>query len=253
MLKAFLDGAVFGTSSGEGAPRALLLHGWRRSKDDFDAVAVDLAARGIPALALDLPGFGASPAPATPMGARGYAEALGPLLAELAANGPVLLVGHSFGGRVAVCLAARQPEHVAGLVLTGVPLVRAAMPTASISPAYRALRTAARLHLVPAATLEAARHRYGSSDYRHASGVMRGVLVATVAESYESELAALHCPVTMMWGSGDTTAPLEVARAAVALADTATLDVVQGATHFVPTEQPRRLAGAAAEMLEGAR
>jgi pimeloyl-ACP methyl ester carboxylesterase len=253
VLQAFLDGAVFGTSSGDGAPRALLLHGWRRSKEDFDRVAASLAASGIPSLSLDLPGFGASPAPTEPMGARGYADELAPLLGGLAEHGPILLVGHSFGGRVAVCLAARRPEQVAGLILTGVPLVRSAMPKASISPAYRVLRTAARLHLVPASTLEAARRRYGSSDYRNATGVMRGVLVANIAESYEPELAALRCPVTLLWGSGDSIAPLGVARAAATLADAAALEVIEGATHFVPTEAPDRLAAAAAAMLEGAR
>ena len=145
MLQAFLDGAVFGTSVGEGPPRAVLLHGWRRSREDFAGVAEALDRAGFSTVSIDLPGFGATPPPSAASGARGYAERLAPLVTDLSAAGtPVVLVGHSFGGRVAVCLAAQQPQAVAGVVLSGVPLVRAAMPTSRQSRRYRAIRLASR-------------------------------------------------------------------------------------------------------------
>lgn len=254
MLRSYLDGAVFGTASGAGPPRALLLHGWRRTKEDFAACAADLAGRGVAALALDLPGFGASPAPAAGMGARGYAALLGPLLGELAREpGPLLVVGHSFGGRVGVCLAAERPAEVAGLVLTGVPLVRGLLPRSRPSRRYQAIRALARRGLVPDAVLERARHRHGSDDYRAATGVMRDVLVATVAESYEAELGRVSCPTTLLWGSEDRTAPLTIAQRASELCDLARVEVLDGVGHLVPTEAPERLAAAASAMLEGAR
>jgi pimeloyl-ACP methyl ester carboxylesterase len=252
VLRAFLDGAVFGTASGDGAPSVVLLHGWRRTHDDFDRVASALADRGVSSLALDLPGFGATPPPATAMGARGYASQLADLVDECAAGGtPVVLVGHSFGGRVAVCLAATRPDAVAGLVLSAVPLVRSGMSTATPSRRYRAVRAAARLGVVPARSLEAARRRHGSSDYRAATGVVRDVLVATVSESYEPELAALRCPVALVWGADDATTPLEGARAAQRLVPGATLQVLDGVGHLVPTEAPEALAQAARSMLGG--
>lgn len=254
MLQAFLDGALFGTSSGEGPPRAVLLHGWRRSHADFDAVAASLAATGVGALAVDLPGFGATPAPSEAQGARGYAAALSPLLESIAASsGPPVLVGHSFGGRVAVCVAAQRPESVAGLVLSGVPLVRSAMPSSRPSRRYQAIRLASRAGLVSDARLESARRRHGSADYRAASGVVRDVLVVTVAESYEDELRALRCPVALVWGDGDTTAPLRVAEAATQLATGSSLEVLHGVGHLVPTEAPEALAAVVRTMLGGGR
>ncbi len=252
MLRAFLDGAVFGTTKGDGAPRVLLLHGWRRTHDDFDRVADALESRGVSSLSLDLPGFGATPAPAVGMGARGYAAQLAGLVESVASSGsPMVLVGHSFGGRVAICLAASAPDCVAGIVLSSVPLVRAALPHATMSRRYRAVRSAARLGLVSAARLEAARRRHGSADYRAATGVVRDVLVATVSESYEPELAALGCPMALIWGASDTTVPLDVARAALDMVPGATLDVVDGVGHLVPTEAPDRLAAAVLTMLRG--
>jgi pimeloyl-ACP methyl ester carboxylesterase len=254
VLQAFLDGAVFGTSNGTEPPRAVLLHGWRRSLEDFAAVGVSLASAGVGSLSLDLPGFGATPPPAVATGARGYATLLAPLLAEVAAgSGPPVLVGHSFGGRVAVCLAAQQPELVGGLVLSGVPLVRSELPTAPPSRRYRVIRLGARLGLVSDARLEAARRRYGSSDYRNATGVVRDVLVATVAESYEDELRSVRCAVALVWGAKDTTAPVGVARTAAALVPSASLEILEGVGHLVPTEAPAPLAQAVVAMLRGAR
>ena len=187
MLRTYLDGAVFGTTAGTGPPRALLLHGWRRTREDFAQSAALLADQGIASLAIDLPGFGASPPPPIAIGARGYATMLAPLLGQLAADaGPLLVVGHSFGGRVGTCLAANEPGVVAGGVLSGVPLLRGLMPRARTSRRYLAIRTLARLGLLPDAALERARLRYGSSDYRAATGVLRDVLVACVAETYEA-------------------------------------------------------------------
>ena len=252
MLQAYLDGALFGASSGQGDARVVLLHGWRRTHEDFARVAVDLSSRGVAAVAIDLPGFGATPPPEAATGARGYAALLAPLVERLAAaSGPPVLVGHSFGGRVATCLAARYPETVGGLVLSAVPLIRSEMPASTPSARYRLVRTAARYHLVSPRRLEAARRRHGSSDYRAASGVVRGVLVATVSESYEDELRALRCGVALVWGALDTTTPPRVARAAAELVHGATLEVLDGVGHLVPTEAPEPLAAAAASLLEG--
>jgi pimeloyl-ACP methyl ester carboxylesterase len=254
VLQAFLDGAVFGTSSGDGPPRAVLLHGWRRSHEDFAAAATALAAAGVPTVAVDLPGFGATPPPTAATGARGYARTLAPLVGGIAAaSGPPVLVGHSLGGRVAVCLAAQSPDAVGGLVLAGVPLVRSEMPTGRPSRRYRALRLGSRLGVVSGPRLEAARRRYGSADYRAATGVVRDVLVTMVGESYEEELAAVRCPVTLVWGADDVTVPLGVARAALALVPGAHLDVLEGVGHLVPTEAPDRLADATASLVKEAR
>ena len=88
-------------------------------------------------IALDLPGFGRSAPPDAPWGAADYAEAVVPVLDAM--TRPVVVVGHSFGGRVAVTLAAERPDDVGALVLTGVPLLhragrRAAPPAPSSAP-----------------------------------------------------------------------------------------------------------------------
>jgi pimeloyl-ACP methyl ester carboxylesterase len=116
------------------------------------------------------------------------------------------VLGHSFGGRVAVCLAARRPELVSGLVLTGVPLLRlAATPRPALT--YRLARAANRAGLLSDKRMDKLRDSRGSADYRAATGMMRDILVKSVNETYDTELRAIRCPVRLVWGERDTAAP----------------------------------------------
>ncbi len=203
------------------------------------------------ALAVDLPGFGVSPPPSEVMGAEGYAKAIEPFLDEFEAS-PVV-VGHSFGGRVAVCLAAANPGRVGRLVLTGAPLVRLA-PGRRPSLGYRIVRSLNRVRLVSDDRMEAIRQKRGSADYRAANGVMRDVLVKVVNESYEPQLRSLSVPVVLLWGADDRDVPVAVAEHALRLIRTdggvAELEVLPGVGHLVPTEAPedvRRVVGEALE------
>lgn len=248
MLRTYGDVNLFGESFGEGKVRVLWLHGWARRGEDFTLAATSLAQQGVASVALDLPGFGASPLPGAAGGARHYAELILPAVRELAEE-PLVLVGHSFGGTVATVVASQHPELVASLVLTGAPLLR--NPTRSRSPfRYRAIRWAHAKRLLSDARLEEARQRFGSSDYRRAQGLLRDVLVASVNESYEAELSSLEVPVTLLWGEGDREVPLDVAtRAGTMLHRPHSLLVLPGVGHLLPLEAPAELTNAVVKAL----
>ena len=250
MLRAFAEGHIFGEPFGEGTPKVIWLHGWGRSSADFRVAGETLAARGVASLALDLPGFGASPAPDSPMGARGYAELIGPVVREATHGEPYVLVGHSFGGRIAAVLGSRGEAGLRGLVFAGAPLVaRTTSPRRTPWP-YRLVRTAAKWHLVSPGRLEAAKRKYGSVDYRNATGVMRDVLVATVNETYEAELAAITTPSIFVWGANDSDVPPNIAQRAAALVRrTPIVREIQGCGHLVPRDGTVALVEATVELL----
>jgi pimeloyl-ACP methyl ester carboxylesterase len=152
---------------------------------------------------------------------------------------------------VAVCLAAQRPELVSGLVLAGVPLLRrTAQAAAQPALGFRFARALHRWNLLSDARMEALRQRYGSADYAAAQGMMRLVLVRSVGESYDDELARLECPVALVWGALDTAAPVEVAQRAEALIPTpCTLDVVDAVGHDVHTARPDLLRDRALALL----
>lgn len=271
VLTSFDGGRLFGQLYGTSGPRVLALHGWRRDHRDFSALlsgaepkvagspiaraANDrpLAEKALDAIALDLPGFGATPEPEAPWGSDDYAEAVARVLTEMKC--PVVVLGHSFGGRVAVKLAAACPDQVAGVLLTGAPLFPAAQGPRRPPPMkLRLARRLARSGLVKEARLEELRQRYGSEDYKAASPRMRGVLVQAIKEEQESAysgaLQSIHCPVELVWGELDTAAPPRVAeQIAFELAGPSNLVVCPGIGHLTPLLVPGELRAALDRLL----
>lgn len=248
MLRSYANARLFGESYGEGPVQVVWLHGWARRGEDFARAASTLASRGVASVALDLPGFGATPAPSVPGGARLYAELVVPALEEIS-TGPLILVGHSFGGTVATVVTAERPELVRALVLIGSPLLRGASPRPGPSR-YRAVRWLNTHGLLSDRRLEDARQKYGSSDYRRVNGVMRAVLVASVNESYEDELTEVRAPVELLWGADDKEVPVEIAhRVASLLTGDVDVHVLAGVGHLVPTEAPEALVDAVSRVL----
>jgi pimeloyl-ACP methyl ester carboxylesterase len=247
VLTSFAGAQIIGESYGTGTPAVLALHGWRRDHRDFTPMLTQ-PSPGLDAIALDLPGFGGTPAPEEAWGSRRYAEALLPVLEDMKPR--VVVIGHSLGGRVAVHLAALAPERVAGLVLTGAPLFRASDTPARSPLQFRVVKRLAKSHLVSQAVLERYRQRYGSDDYRAASGVMRDVLVTLVSESYADVLSNVSCPVELVWGETDTVAPLAVIpKIQSALPHDAHLVVCDGVGHMTPASAPGELRAAVERLL----
>lgn len=103
----------------DGGPRDLtfvLVHGLGASHLSWVQVAGPLCGLGR-VLALDLPGFGRSPLAGRRARLMDQRRTLGRVIAELA-DGPVVLVGSSLGGGIAILQAAVEPSTVRGLVLT---------------------------------------------------------------------------------------------------------------------------------------
>ena len=244
MLNAFADGSLFGARHGTGIPQVLALHGWRRTHRDWDPVI-----SGLDAIALDLPGFGASPAPPEPWGLEGYAGAVAPVLDEMADE--VVLIGHSFGGSVAVELAAGQHGHrIKGIVLTGTPLIRPQGNGAQPPASFRMARWLHRHRLFPDARMERLRLERGSADYRASQGVMRDTFVKVVNQDVAHRLAELTVPTSLVWGSTDTAAPVDMVEEAHRRLPHSTLVVLPGISHDVPAEAPSELTGAITALLE---
>lgn len=105
------------TEKGDGPRPVVLLHGVGGGKELWAPQLDHLAARGYRAIAWDAPGYGASKPPPR-FDWPELSRALIVLLDHLKLP-KVALVGHSMGGMVAQDFAARHPERLAALVLSG--------------------------------------------------------------------------------------------------------------------------------------
>jgi pimeloyl-ACP methyl ester carboxylesterase len=96
----------------------VFLHGWALAQHTYRDVIETIAAQGCRVIAPSMPGFGGSAdLPADEFSISGYAAWVIALLDALEVDEPVVVVGHSFGGGVAIRLAHDHPERTRSLVL----------------------------------------------------------------------------------------------------------------------------------------
>ncbi|NJL93453.1 MAG: alpha/beta hydrolase [Anaerolineae bacterium] len=228
---------------GEGEP-VLLLHGWGASAASLGAIPAALAEAGFQAHALDLPGFGAAPPPPTPWCVADYGEWVRAYLDEQQLN-PVRLVGHSFGGRLSLYLAATYPQRVRQLVLTSAAGVRPSLPP-RLRFYYAVRRALLRLLSLPGLRrLEPSVRawlfaRMASADARAAAAqdpVMYETLKRVVNEDLLPLAPRIQAPTLLIWGDQDDATPLAQGQALEAAIPDAGLVVLAGAGHYAYAER----------------
>lgn len=221
-----------------GAPAAhhiVFLHGWGANRDSLRGIAALFEARYAVHL-IDLPGFGEAPLPPEGWGTVEYADLVQRYLEERV-QGPVLLVGHSFGARVSLRLAARKLAQIRAIVLMaapGLPLVpfsKASFRRWGIRTLRRVLRATS--GITGPRGLEWHTKRFGSTDYL-AAGELKNVLVKTVNEDLTASAQGLDCPVLLLWGEEDRETPPSLAyRFRELMHGRATLEILPHKDHFL--------------------
>lgn len=230
----------------EGRPPVVLLHGWGGSIDAVAGIQAGLE-REFRVVAFDLPGFGASSPPPSPWGSPEYAALLLRALDRLTLE-RVSLIGHSFGGKIALQLAARQPQRVARLVLVSSAGIRPRRSPLQLAR-MGAFKAARRLAGQGALSDWLAR-RFGSADYRSA-GPLRATLVRVVNEDLRPLLARVSAPTLLIWGERDTETPLADGVIMEREIPDAGLVVFPGAGHFPYLDDLPRFCRVAGSFLKG--
>jgi pimeloyl-ACP methyl ester carboxylesterase len=194
--------------------------------------------------AVDFPGFGQTPEPEKPWGMEDYTAWFEAFLAERGIENPVL-IGHSFGGRVALIFASRNPVSKIVLVdAAGVKPRRSARYYIKVW-SFKALKRLAPLLLgraKAAEMIERRRAKAGSADYNAASPVMRGTLSRVVNEDLKRFMPLISAPTLLVWGSEDTATPPKDAKIMERLIPDAGLVTFEGAGHYSFLDRPAQFA-----------
>lgn len=206
----------------------VLLHGWGQNIAMMKPIG-DRLQKNHRITILDFPGFGESEEPKTALTVYDYCEILEELLKKLKVKKPVIM-GHSFGGRIAIIYASRN--EVEKVVLFGSPCIRK-----EVKPSLK-LRMLKSLKKIPGINkLEGfAKNHMGSRDYKNASEIMKKILVNVVNEDLRECAKKINVPTLLIWGDRDTEAPVEDAKELEKIIPDAGLIVLPNSTHYAYLE-----------------
>jgi pimeloyl-ACP methyl ester carboxylesterase len=183
---------------------------------------------------VDFPGFGVSPAPPENWGTAEYADAAAELIRSYRAVKKIIWVGHSFGGRVGIQLAARHPDLLDRLFLVaspGLPHRRSLMQKLSHHSRVTFFKTMKIFAPVFGMSLDDLRKKFGSADYRNA-GKMRPIFLRIIHENLSAPAKQIKCPTYLLYGSNDTETPPEIGERLAQLIPKSTLSVLPGLDHY---------------------
>ncbi len=247
----------------------VLLHGQPGSGADWQQVA-DRLPDGLGVLTPDRPGYGASPHPA-----GGFTAGARAVVAEMDDRGVdrAVLVGHSYGGGVALAAAQLAPERVEGLVLlasvgpgclTWADWVLAAPVSGEFSAlmAWRWTPWFARAVLATAGLVrrravgpdEAVNWQAWANAYYEHGPVWRSFLAeqrALVRElgGLTAALPTVVQPVLLVADPHDMIVPVRSTRRLAAALPDARVQMLDGPGHHLPCRAAPRIAAAIAEFL----
>ena len=224
--------------AGQGDP-IVVLHGWGGRIESMWPPITCLRS-DFRVVAIDLPGFGESPVPPGVWGTADYAEFVLDLMEELGIERAHFL-GHSFGAKTSLYIAATQPQRVDRLIAVGASGLTAA-PTPKIR-AKRAVSKTARVvgKLGPPGkkVREAVYRKIASQDYKDA-GPMRPIMVKVVNEDIAHQLPRIKCSTLLVWGTEDDAVPVRLARQMDSLIPDSGLVLFEGAGHFAYLDEQDR-------------
>ena len=241
---------------GESGPQLLLLHGWGCAIGHFRPIIDDLK-DSYRLTAVDFPAHGESSAPPEPWDVHDFTELIAELIGKLRIS-PVHIVAHSFGARVAICLAAEHPDLVNRMILTGAAGIRPEQTDAKKkkNAAYRRGKQLAQfigklpgLQKASEDLREKLIQKYGSADYAALSPEMRATFNKIVTEDLSPLLSRIQAETLLVFGSEDTETPLWMGQKMEKEIPDAGLVVFDGRTHFAYLEEWPRFCALIREFL----
>ena len=224
-------------------PAIIILHGWGLSSSRFAPLADVLRGNGFEVYVPDLPGFGQSKLPVTALYLKDYADFLKSYMAENKIQMPVI-IGHSFGGRVALKFNYIYPGSLSGIIFTGTPGFTP-VPKKKLSLFIAVAKIGKVIVSVwPLSKLEEKIRQWyyylvGARDYYRAQGVMRDIFKHIVQEDISGTITSVRVPCALIWGEEDSITPVWIAEKMHTLIDGSVLEIIHDADHGVSYKKPQ--------------
>lgn len=197
----------------EGAPAVVLMHGWGCDHSTVRSIAACIEGQ-MRVYNLDLPGHGQSDEPPTVWGVEEYTDLVEKFCRALELTDPVP-IGHSFGGRIGLLMASRNP--VQRMVLVDAAGIKPRRKPGYYLKVYSFKAAKKILPLLLGKNsggkiIDAWRNKGGSADYRNSSPMMRAVMSKAVNQDLRHVMPCIKASTLLIWGGEDTATPMADAK-----------------------------------------
>lgn len=216
----------------------IFLHGWGNSCQSFTK-QIEYFKDKYHLYLIDMPGFGKSSEPPKPYSLNDYIEVLENFIIDKQINCPIL-VGHSFGGRIAIKYASsKKISHLILIASAGLKKKRRTKTRFKILK-YKIKKKWYQI------TKNYALYNYliknsGSSDYQNASSILKKTMIKVINEDLSKQLKKINVKTLLIWGQQDTETPIEQGEKMKKMIKGAALVVFKKGTHFVHQENEKEI------------
>ena len=222
---------------GEGKP-LLILHGWGSRSANWMKVVETLAENDIKVIIPDLPGFGQSDKPLKVWGLDDYCDFVEEFVRVLNLD-KFYLLGHSFGGALAVKCSLRFPEKIDKLFLASAACFRKG------SPKKRALYITSKIFKIFSFVPFARKAFYRfivKSDYPPVNGIIKEIYLKVIKEDLSDILSKIQIPTVIICGEEDRITPLNDAKIINQKIKDSKLEIIPNVGHDLNFKAPEKLA-----------
>lgn len=238
IIENLLVSYFYKLSTQANAPALLFLHGWRSQKEVWNTIMNSVTElSGVSLYALDLPGFGQSEPPRQPFSVGDYAHIVRKFI-EKKQLANVILIGHSFGGRVGIKLAAESPSLIAKLVLVdSAGFVTSSTKKSFIMDLAKIVKPIFGLRFMQIFRKKIYQ-RLGAEDYT-ATPELKETFIKVVGEDLSPDMKKITCPTLIVTGENDTDTPVEFGERMHGLVKNSQFEILQQAGHFSFVDKPQ--------------
>ena len=221
----------------------LIIPGWATSIETYKPL-IDSLSEYRTVYCLDMPGFGESEEPKESWNLDKYIEFICNFIKKEKIK-ELDVIGHSNGGRIIIKLMGKKKLDfkINKIILIGSAGI-VHKKTFSQKMKIRTYKLCKKLcqiglfkKLFPN-LLEKVKNRFGSSDYKNASPIMRESMVKLINEDVREYLPIINVPTLLIWGELDTATPISDAKLMESMIPDVGLVTLPDCGHYIFLENP---------------
>lgn len=220
----------FSENQNPAAQTVVFLHGWGADAKIWQGIMSKL--ENCNCYALDLSGFGKSEMPKRAFTVGDYAEIVREFVERIRVNN-VALVGHSFGGRIAIKCA------VGGSIQKLVLVDSAGFRDESVAKSLKIILAKIAKPFVPASLRKKISKALGAGDYAE-SGELKQTFLNVINEDLTEDIKKINIPTLIVWGEDDKETPVAFGKRMNSHILNSTFHILPHAGHFSFLDEPER-------------